>query len=77
MRVLYSSPGLEDIWQGHVAQLSGPEHAIPAVFVSNIGDDPNHTPAYWIKVSAQEDGSFTVTNSSNGFRKTYPTPLPR
>ena len=27
--------------------------------------------AYWIKVSAQTDGSFTVTNARNGFRKTY------
>jgi len=30
-----------------------------------------HTPAYWIKVSAQSDGTFTVTNSRNGFSKTY------
>jgi hypothetical protein len=28
-------------------------------------------PAYWIKVSAQTDGSFTVTNARNGFGKTY------
>ena len=28
-------------------------------------------PAYWIKVSAQMDGSFTVTNGRNGFSKTY------
>jgi hypothetical protein len=27
--------------------------------------------AYWIKVSAQEDGTFTVTNTRNGFSKTY------
>ena len=27
--------------------------------------------AYWIKVSARQDGSFTVTNSRNGFSKTY------
>ena len=27
--------------------------------------------AYWIKVSAQADGTFTVTNSRNGFSKTY------
>jgi competence protein ComEC len=27
--------------------------------------------AYWIKVSAQQDGSFTVTNSRNGFSKRY------
>ncbi len=27
--------------------------------------------AYWIKVSAMEDGSFTVTNARNGFSKRY------
>ena len=27
--------------------------------------------AYWIKVSARDDGSFTVTNTRNGFTKTY------
>jgi beta-lactamase superfamily II metal-dependent hydrolase len=27
--------------------------------------------AYWIKVSAQLDGSFTVTNARNGFSKKY------
>lgn len=27
--------------------------------------------AYWIKVSAQQDGSFTVTNARNGFSKGY------
>jgi hypothetical protein len=30
-----------------------------------------HTPAYWIKMSVQPDGSFTVTNSRNGFTKSY------
>ena len=27
--------------------------------------------AYWIKVSAEQDGSFTVVNSRNGFSKRY------
>jgi hypothetical protein len=27
--------------------------------------------AYWVKVSAQPDGSFTVTNGRNSFSKTY------
>ena len=36
---------------------------------------PAHNgPAYWIKVSAQQDGTFTVTNSRNGFTKTYRAP---
>jgi competence protein ComEC len=30
-----------------------------------------HSPAYMIKVSAQQDGTFTVTNTRNGFSKTY------
>jgi hypothetical protein len=30
-----------------------------------------HTPAYLIKISAQPNGSFTVTNTRNGFTKTY------
>jgi len=30
-----------------------------------------HAPAYLIKVSAHQDGSFTVTNTRNGFSKTY------
>jgi competence protein ComEC len=32
---------------------------------------PPHTPAYWIKIVAQQDGSFTVSNSRNGYSKTY------
>jgi competence protein ComEC len=27
--------------------------------------------AYWVKVSAREDGSFTVTNTRNGFTREY------
>jgi beta-lactamase superfamily II metal-dependent hydrolase len=42
----------------------------PGVRPPTIGD-PDHSPAYWIKVSAQADGSFTVTNTRNGFSKTY------
>jgi competence protein ComEC len=36
--------------------------------------NPEHSPAYWIKVSARSDGSFSVTNSRNGFTKTYQRP---
>jgi competence protein ComEC len=33
---------------------------------------PQHNgAAYWFKVSAQTDGAFSVTNSRNGFSKTY------
>jgi beta-lactamase superfamily II metal-dependent hydrolase len=36
------------------------------------GRGGGHTgPAFWIKVSASPDGSFTVTNTRNSFSKTY------
>jgi beta-lactamase superfamily II metal-dependent hydrolase len=40
---------------------------------ANQTPPPAHNgPAHWIKVSARNDGSFTVTNGRNGFSKTYP-----
>ena len=94
MKVMHSSPGLEDLWQIHFSQLSGQEYTVPGMFIANrVDEEPAAMPiaaiaapapgpgtppppvhngaAYWIKVSAREDGSFTVTNARNGFTKTY------
>jgi hypothetical protein len=94
MRVLYSAPGLEDLWQLHFSLLSGQEYTPPGMFIANTVDQPpaalpieaitapapgaaappppaHNGMAYWIKVSAREDGSFTVTNTRNGFTKSY------
>jgi competence protein ComEC len=39
---------------------------------ANAPPPPVHSgPAYWVKVSAQNDGTFSVTNSRNGFSKVY------
>jgi hypothetical protein len=36
------------------------------------GGRGDHTgPAFWIKVSAEQDGTFSVTNTRNNFTKTY------
>jgi competence protein ComEC len=38
----------------------------------NVPPPPVHNGrAYWVKLSAQEDGTFTVTNARNGFSKVY------
>jgi beta-lactamase superfamily II metal-dependent hydrolase len=92
MRVLHSSPGLEDFWQIHFSLLSGQEYTQPGLFIANLVDEqpeamplapyspppqnpqpaPQHNgPAYWFKVQAKNDGSFTVTNQRNNFTKTY------
>ena len=123
MQTLFTSPGLEDIWQLHWAYAAGLELNAPSLFIANVEDpatmanvllNPPPTfgqgpgrgpgagapsaappampgapptppagrggggrgghisgPAYLIKVSAQADGSFTVTNTRNNFTKTY------
>ena len=154
MQALWSSPGLQDLWQNHWAYSAGLEYNTPGLFIANL-DDPatiagvitgaipvgfgfpgrgagrgpgapppgqaaagnsgpvppagnpgavppaspatvppgpragaippagvrgrgfgpgrgGHTgPAFYIKVSAHSDGSFTVTNTRNNFSKTY------
>jgi beta-lactamase superfamily II metal-dependent hydrolase len=93
MKVLFSSPGLEDLWQLHFSLLSGQEYTVPGAFIANVVDEqpaslpiepsaapapgaatppPAHNgPAFWVKVSARDDGSFSVTNARNGFSKNY------
>jgi len=95
MKVLHTSPGLEDMWQLHVSMLSGQEYTVPGMFIANLdeqgsipvaptpppqrgGPPPPPAPVHdgaanWIKVSAQTDGTFTVSNSRNGYSKTYRT----
>jgi competence protein ComEC len=44
----------------------------------NTPPAPVHNgPAHWIKVAAQEDGAFTVTNARNGFAKSYGVATPK
>jgi competence protein ComEC len=76
----YNAPGI------FVANLDAPEVLASAIDPSStspdglergpqgrprVAADEAHSPAHWIKVSAQPDGTFTVTNSRNGFSKTY------
>jgi competence protein ComEC len=35
------------------------------------GNATGHSPAYWLKIAAYPDGSFTITNPRHGFSKTY------
>ena len=45
--------------------------APPAAGRGGGGGVPPHVPAYWVKVTANATGGFTVTNSRNNFSKTY------
>jgi hypothetical protein len=76
---LRSSPGLEDVWQMHYSVDNGRENNTSADLIANPGEQPDPRSfgsvqgdeGHYIKISATEDGSFTVTNSRNGFSKTY------
>ena len=132
MQVLWTSPGLQDVWQLHWAYAAGLDYNTPGLFIANLEDPATvagvitgaipagfggvgrgrgpgappaagaspqtpagnsgpaapaggrpggfgggpgrggHSgPAFYIKVSARSDGSFTVTNTRNNFSKTY------
>jgi beta-lactamase superfamily II metal-dependent hydrolase len=43
MTVLYTAPGLEDLWQVHFSELSGQEYTVPGVFIANPVDEPQLT----------------------------------
>ena len=45
--------------------------AAPAPGATAAPPPAHNGPAFWIKVQAREDGSFTVTNARNGFSKNY------
>ena len=64
-----NSPALEDLWQLHFALDSDKEHNVAENFIANPGENCE---GKFIKVTADQDGSFTVLNSRNGFKKTYP-----
>ena len=69
VKALRSSPRMQEIWQLHYSVTAGEELNAPEPFIPNM--KAQGCAGHWIKVSARRDGSFTVTNSRNGFSKTY------
>jgi competence protein ComEC len=75
-----TSPGIEDVWQLHysvpragIARLletsdpGGPELNTQDELIANPDDLTEH----YIRISAREDGSFSVTNARNGRTRQY------
>jgi competence protein ComEC len=66
--LLRATPGLEDIWQDHYSVTGTKNTNPPDDFIANL--EPTDG-GRLIKVSAKSNGTFTVTNTRNGFSKTY------
>jgi beta-lactamase superfamily II metal-dependent hydrolase len=66
LSALRSVAGLEDSWQLHRSLLAGAQD-VADDRIGNLDDTSSH----WLKVSANEDGSFIVTNGRTGMTKKY------
>ena len=68
-----STANVEGIWQGHLSLLDkDPAHNTSPDMIANLGETADCA-GHWIKASVESNGRFTVTNSRNGFSKTYTT----
>ena len=66
-QIVRDSPGLQDFWQLHLSLKAGPTHNVAQEFIANMDE----TTAHGIRVVAQRDGSFEVTNERNGQTRKY------
>lgn len=66
--MLHRAPGV-DVWQLHRSRIEGSEN-FPDDRIANLDETTGH----WIKLSASDDASFTVTNQRTGAVKSYPRP---
>ena len=68
-QTVHESPGLLDLWMLHTAEDSDAAHnSAEELIVNPKGDGDGH----YLKVVANKDGSFSVTNSRTGKTKEYP-----
>jgi competence protein ComEC len=67
-QTIHDSPGLEGFWQLHYSMAGAEQHNVPEQFIANVGGNDE---GYGIKVTAERDAVFTVTNERNGYSKTY------
>jgi competence protein ComEC len=66
--ILRATPGLEDIWQDHYSVAGTKSSNPPDDFIANLEPADG---GQLIKLSVESNGTFKVTNTRNGFSKTY------
>jgi competence protein ComEC len=66
LAALRSVPGLEDSWQLHRSLQPGAQD-VADERIANLDETTSH----WIKLSANEDGSFVMTNGRTGTTRRY------
>jgi competence protein ComEC len=81
VKAFRSVPGLEDLWLLHFNVASGPDGNPPGEFIANLDEPaapggaagPGATDqGQYLKLSAMQDGSFTIFNARTNTTKKYP-----
>ncbi len=67
IKTIKSAPGMQALYQMHWSA-NAPNDNPPDEFLANLQNSPD---GKWIKVAAEQNGSFTVTNARTGEAKTY------
>jgi hypothetical protein len=68
-QIVKSSPGLEDFWQLHYSDNVAKDVNSADSFIVNFTGEGDG--GHYIKLTARNDGSFTMRNGRNGFTKEY------
>jgi len=67
-QIVHDSPGLEDLWQLHYAAESDRDHNVSEDHIANVKENCE---GKYVKVVAETDGSFTLTNARTGAQRNY------
>jgi beta-lactamase superfamily II metal-dependent hydrolase len=67
-QIVHDAPGLQDLWQLHYAEGSDKAHNVDAERIANVKENCE---GKYLKVTAEKDGSFAVTNARTGREKKY------
>jgi len=68
-QIVHDSPGIEDVWQLHYAAESDKDHNVDSEHIANVKENCEGKS---FKITADADGSFTLTNTRTGAQKAYP-----
>lgn len=70
---LHQHPEIEGVWQLHKSMIDGSDN-FPDTFIANL-DFGLRDRGTWLKLTATDDGSFSVTNGRTGWTRTYEAPV--
>ncbi|MGI8772696.1 MAG: ComEC/Rec2 family competence protein [Acidobacteriaceae bacterium] len=67
------APGLQQLWQLHYSEEGGATHNANAAYIANLKGPAQGNPdaGYYLRVTAERDGEFSIFNSRTGQSKQY------